>query len=55
MSAFDPIQTLLQRYRQLEHHQNPELAQQLANIQLWQKKRMEHTHAEHYLPIPIIC
>ncbi len=46
MSAFDPIKTLLQRYRQLEHHQNPELAQQLANIQLWQKKRMEHTHAE---------
>lgn len=44
MSSFAPMQELLARYRALEFHHNPKLAAELAVIQNWQKKRMQHTH-----------
>ena len=46
MSSFDPLQALLNRYYALEFHHNPQLAARLQAVQNWQKKRMEHTHAE---------
>ncbi len=46
MSSFDPIRELLARYYALEFHQNPQLAARLATIQHWQKRRMQHMHAE---------
>lgn len=55
MSAFDPMHALLARYRALEHHHNPQRAARLADVQQWQKARLQYTHAalfaqpEHHL------
>ncbi len=46
MSSFAPMQQLLLRYHALEFHHNPQLAARLSAVQNWQKKRIEHTHAE---------
>ncbi len=40
------MQAILKHYRTLEFHQNPVLAERLVAIQRWQKKRMQHNHAE---------
>lgn len=39
------MQAMLTHYRNLEFHQNPQLAANLVALQNWQKKRMQHTHA----------
>ncbi len=39
------MQELLNHYRTLEFHHNPQLATRLTALQNWQKKRMQHTHA----------
>ncbi len=49
------MQEMLNHYRTLDFHQNPQLAARLTTLQNWQKKRMQHTHAalfavpEHHL------
>lgn len=46
MSSLAPLIQTLDRYRALELHHNPQLAARLSAIQIWQKKRMQHVHAE---------
>lgn len=46
MSSLAPLIQTLARYRSLEFHHNPQLAARLSSIQNWQKKRMQHVHAE---------
>ncbi len=46
MSSLAPLIQTLARYRTLEFHHNPQLAARLSAIQNWQKKRMQHVHAE---------
>lgn len=46
MSSLAPLIQTLARYRALEFHHNPQLAARLSTIQNWQKKRMQHVHAE---------
>ncbi len=46
MATFDPIRGLLAHYYALEFHHDPQLAARLDAIQRWQKRRMQHIHAE---------
>jgi len=46
MSSLAPLIQTLARYRSLEFHHNPQLAARLSSVQNWQKKRMQHVHAE---------
>lgn len=46
MSSFAPLIKVIARYRALEFHHNPQLAARLSAIQNWQKKRMQHIHAD---------
>ena len=44
MSKFEFLQQQLDQYEALEHHRNPVLAKRLADVQIWQKARMQNTH-----------
>lgn len=46
MSELSVLEDHLQRYWQMDHHRKPLIASSLAAVQAWQKKRMQHTHAE---------
>jgi len=46
MSSFAPMIQVLASYHALEFHHNPQLAARLSAIQNWQKKRMQHIHAD---------
>ena len=48
MSKFNFLQQQLDLYDALESHHNPVLAQRLADVQAWQKQRMQKTHAEFF-------
>ncbi|WP_019672804.1 FFLEELY motif protein [Psychrobacter lutiphocae] len=45
MSALSKLGVELQQFWQLPHHNNPELAQKLQQVQAWQKDRIRQTHA----------
>lgn len=44
MSALSELNTHLEHYRQLPHHNNPALAQKLNEVQTWQRGRIKKTH-----------
>lgn len=46
MSALSDLNTHIKEYWQLPHHNNPELADKLLQVQTWQKNRMRDTHAD---------
>ncbi|PNK61556.1 FFLEELY motif protein [Psychrobacter sp. FDAARGOS_221] len=46
MSALSELGVELKQFWQLPHHNNPELAQKLQQVQAWQKDRIRQTHAE---------
>lgn len=48
MSKFSFLQQQLDLYDALESHKNPVLAQRLADVQAWQKQRMQKTHVEFF-------
>lgn len=48
MGKFNFLQQQLDRYEALEHHKQPDLAKKLLDVQIWQKKRMQATHAEFF-------
>ena len=48
MSKFEFLQQQLDEYEALEHHQNPVLAKRLGEVQLWQKARMQNSHADFF-------
>lgn len=48
MSKFDFLQQQLDQYEALDHHQDPVLAKRLAEVQTWQKQRMQKTHATFF-------
>ncbi|OUY08887.1 FFLEELY motif protein [Acinetobacter populi] len=48
MSKFEFLQQQLDLYDNLESHRNPILAQRLHDVQLWQKQRMQNTHADFF-------
>lgn len=48
MSKFEFLQQQLDQYEALEHHENPVLAKRLAEVQIWQKQRMQNTHAAFF-------
>lgn len=48
MSKIAVLDDLILSYQQLNYHQNTQLAQRLSEVQAWQKKRMQHTHASHF-------
>lgn len=48
MSKLAVLDDLLELYIQLNYHKNPEIQQRLADVQLWQKTRMQRTHAQQF-------
>jgi hypothetical protein len=48
MSKFAPLQEQLEHYYALAFHQNSDIAQRLADVQAWQKQRMQFTHADFF-------
>ena len=48
MSKIAMLDDLITSYQQLNYHQNAVLAQRLRDVQLWQKQRIQHTHAQHF-------
>lgn len=46
MSQLDILEDHLQRYWQMPHHRDVTLSQKLTEVQAWQRKRMQNTHAE---------
>lgn len=48
MSKLAVLDQLLERYYQLNYHKNAEIAQRLIDVQLWQKQRMQHSHAQQF-------
>ncbi len=48
MSKIAVLDDLILSYQQLNYHQNTQLAQRLSEVQAWQKKRMQRTHATHF-------
>lgn len=48
MSKLAVLDDLLERYYQLRYHHHAELQQRLLDVQLWQKQRMQHTHARDF-------
>ena len=48
MSKLAVLDDLLERYYQLNYHKQPELQQRLQDVQLWQKERMQRTHAKQF-------
>ena len=44
MSKLSALDQLLQRYKQLQYHQDPVLFQRLQDVQQWQKNRLKHSH-----------
>lgn len=48
MSKFEFLQQQLDQYDALEHHQNAILATRLADVQAWQKNRMQNSHADFF-------
>lgn len=48
MSKLAVLDDLLERYYQLNYHKQPELQRRLQDVQLWQKQRMQHTHAQQF-------
>lgn len=45
MSALSDLSVHLKEFWELPHHNNPELAEKLSQVQNWQKDRMRKTHA----------
>lgn len=48
MSKLAILNDLLALYKQLGYHQNPQLRQRLHDVQAWQKKRIQRTHAQKF-------
>ena len=48
MSKFDFLQQQLTDYQNLQSHQDQTLASKLLQVQVWQKARMQHTHADFF-------
>lgn len=48
MSKFAPLENQLTHYKQLQFHIDPAVAKRLADVQRWQKERMQYTHAEFF-------
>lgn len=48
MSKLAVLDDLLECYYQLNYHKQPELQQRLQDVQLWQKERMQRTHAKQF-------
>ncbi|ENX02951.1 hypothetical protein F899_00589 [Acinetobacter sp. CIP 101934] len=48
MSKLAVLDDLLERYYQLNYHKQPELQRRLQDVQLWQKERMQRTHAKQF-------
>ncbi len=48
MSKLAVLDGLLERYYQLNYHKQPALQQRLQDVQLWQKERMQRTHAKQF-------
>ncbi|MFT4020180.1 MAG: hypothetical protein QM666_01530 [Acinetobacter sp.] len=46
MSKLSALDHLLQRYKQLQYHQDPVLFQRLQDVQTWQKARLKNTHQQ---------
>ena len=48
MSKFDFLQQQLSDYQNLQYHQDQQLADKLQQVQVWQKDRMQRTHADFF-------
>jgi len=48
MSKLAVLDDLLERYYQLNYHKKPDLQQRLQDVQLWQKERIQRTHAKQF-------
>lgn len=48
MSKFEFLGQQLDQFESLENHHNPILAVRLLDVQLWQKQRMQKTHADFF-------
>jgi hypothetical protein len=48
MSKLAVLDQLLELYYQLNYHNHPVLQQRLADVQAWQKQRMQNTHAKQF-------
>ncbi len=48
MSKLAVLDDLLELYVHLNYHKNPNIQQRLADVQLWQKTRMQRTHARQF-------
>ncbi|ENW88163.1 MULTISPECIES: FFLEELY motif protein [Acinetobacter] len=48
MSKLAVLDDLLELYNQFEYHRQPEIFTRLQEVQLWQKQRMQRTHAPHF-------
>lgn len=46
MSALSDLNVKLKQFWDLPHHDNPQLAAKLAEVQNWQKDRIRKTHAD---------
>lgn len=46
MSALSKLSVELEQYWKMPHHEDPKLASKLAEVQNWQKQRINNTHAE---------
>lgn len=48
MSKFSLLENQLTHYKQLTFHTDPAIAKRLADVQHWQKERMQYTHADFF-------